>query len=103
MASLRFAGTALYPGRRRAALPGDRAEPLARRRSSKIENNHTRGDYREYFPRDLEPHFLTRGSDGEIYSIHPVGMPVLMAPVYAAGGYRGVVFAFVLMAAIAAG
>ncbi len=101
-ASMRFAGGELYPN-------GDEphylvmAQSLWRDGDLRIENNHDRGDYREYFGRDLEPHFLTRGSDGEIYSIHPVGMPVLMAPIYAAGGYRGVVFAFVLIAALAAG
>ena len=57
----------------------------------------------EYFPLDLEPHYLTRGVDGEIYSIHPVGMPVLIAPVYAAGGYRAVVVLFALMAAVGSG
>lgn len=100
--STRFAGTVLYPA-------GDEphylviAQSLWRDGDLRIENNHTRGDYREYFPRDLAPHYLTRGSDGEIYSIHPVGMPVLIAPVYAAGGYPAVVSLFVLMAAAAAG
>ena len=30
-----------------------------------------------------------RGVDEEIYSVHPIGMPVMVAPVYAAGGYNG--------------
>src|SRR5690606_34662963 len=60
-------------------------------------------DYREYYPRELAPHYLTRGADEEIYSIHPVGMPVLIAPIYAAGGYPAVVLAFIVMAALAAG
>jgi len=97
----RFTETVLYPA-------GDEphylviAQSLWRDGDLQIENNHARGDYREYFPRHLDPHYLTRGADAEIYSIHPIGMPVLIAPVYAAGGYRAVVFAFVLMAAIAA-
>lgn len=65
----------------------------------KIENNHQRGDYREYYESDLEPHYLTRGSDQEIYSIHPIGISVLMAPVYGVAGYRGVIAALILMAA----
>ncbi len=68
----------------------------------KIENNHTRGDYKEYFQPDLEPHYLTRGADGEIYSIHPIGMPVLLAPVYGMGGYDAVVWVLIVMAATAA-
>jgi hypothetical protein len=100
-AAVRFTETVLYPA-------GDEphylviAQSLWRDGDLKIENNHTRGDYREYFPRELEPHYLTRGADGEIYSIHPVGMPAMMAPIYAAGGYRAVVVVFVVMAALAA-
>jgi hypothetical protein len=97
----RLARTTLFPA-------GDEphylviAQSLWRDGDLKIENNHQRGDYREYYPRDLEPHYLTRGSDGEIYSVHPVGLPVLLAPVYAAGGYEAVVALLILMAAAAA-
>jgi hypothetical protein len=100
-AAARLTETVLYPA-------GDEphylviAQSLWRDSDLKIENNHQRGDYREYFPQPLEPHYLTRGVDGEIYSIHPVGLPVLMAPVYAAAGYRGVVVMLVAMAALAA-
>ena len=101
LAGARLAGTPLFPS-------GDEphylvvAQSLWRDGDLKIENNHTRGDYREYFQAELEPHFLTRGADHEIYSIHPVGLPVLMAPVYGAGGYRAVVLVLILMGASAA-
>ncbi len=78
------------------------AQSLWRDGDLKIENNHKRGDYAEYFGRDLDPHYLTRGSDREIYSIHPVGMPVLITPIMALGGYTLVVAWFILMAATAA-
>ncbi|MDO8677994.1 MAG: hypothetical protein Q7R30_05445 [Acidobacteriota bacterium] len=78
------------------------AQSLWRDGDLKIENNHIREDYKEYFQPDLEPHYLTRGADGEIYSIHPIGMPLLMAPVYGAGGYEAVVAVLILMAAAAA-
>lgn len=68
----------------------------------KIENNHQQGEYRAYFNRPLRPDYLTRGVDGEIYSIHPVGLPILAMPAFAVGGYRGVVAMLVLMAALAA-
>src|SRR5690606_26381382 len=68
----------------------------------RIEDNHARGDYREYFPHELEPHYLTRGTDGEIYSVHPVGLPVLALPAFWLAGYSGVVAMLVLMAALAA-
>ena len=100
-AAARLSGTVLFPA-------GDEphylviAQSLWRDGDLKIENNHARRDYREYYPLDLDPHYLTRGADGEIYSIHPIGMPVLIAPVYALGGYPAVVALFVLMAAAAA-
>jgi hypothetical protein len=101
LASARFAGTTFFPG-------GDEphylviAQSLWRDGDFKIENNHQRLDYREYFDHDLEPHYLRRGSDEEIYSIHPVGLPVLMAPVYAAGGYPAVVIVLIVFGATAA-
>lgn len=69
----------------------------------KIENNHLQGDYFAYFKQNLAPHYLTRGVDGEIYSIHPVGLPLLAAPVYALGGYLLVVMFLLMMAATATG
>ncbi len=96
----RFIRTPLFPG-------GDEphyliiAQSLWRDGDLRIENNHQRGDYLEYFHIDLTPHYLTRGVDREIYSIHPIGMPVLMTPIYALAGYEGVVAAFVLLGAIA--
>lgn len=101
-AAARLTSTVLFPA-------GDEphylviAQSLWRDGDFKIENNHQRGDYREYFPRDLDPHYLTRGADGEIYSIHPVGLPIVLAPVYALGGYRAVLLALIAMAAAAAG
>jgi len=100
-AAWRLTGTSLFPS-------GDEphylviAQSLWRDGDLKIQNNHQRGDYREYYPDGLEPHYLTRGKDGEIYSIHPVGLAVLLAPIYALGGYKGSVLAIILMGAAAA-
>ncbi len=99
--AVRLTGTPLVPA-------GDEphylviAQSLWRDGDFKIENNHQRGDYREYFNRDLDPHYLTRGSDGEIYSIHPVGLPILLTPIYGLGGYRAVVVTLIAVAAAAA-
>ncbi len=101
-AAVRLTSTAVFPG-------GDEphylviAQSLWRDGDLKIENNHQRGDYHEYYETNLDPHFLARGQDGEIYSVHPVGLPILMAPIYAAGGYHGVVMALLAIAATAAG
>ena len=78
------------------------AQSLWRDGDLAIENNHTRGDYTEYFGRQLDPHYIARGQDGAIYSIHPIGMPLLITPVMAVGGYPLVVAFFILMAATAA-
>jgi len=77
-------------------------QSLLRDGDLKIENNHALEQYKEYFPRPLRPHFIARGADGEIYSIHPIGMPVLAAPAFAIAGYRGVVAFLVLCASLAA-
>ena len=74
-------------------------QSLLRDGDLKIENNHEREDYREYFFAPLAPHYRTRGTDGEIYSIHPVGLPLLSVPAYAAGGYAGVKWLLILLAA----
>ena len=101
LAAERLTGTALFPS-------GDEphylviAQSLWRDHDLKIENNHQRGDYREYFTSDLEPHYLTRGRDGEIYSIHPIGISIVLAPIYALAGYKGSVWALILMGALAA-
>ena len=99
-AASRLVQTALFPG-------GDEphylviAQSLWRDGNLRIEDNHRRGDTLEYFNLPLTPHYLTRGKDREIYSIHPIGLAVAAAPVYALGGYLGVVAALVIVAALA--
>jgi len=56
-----------------------------------IENNHRRGDYQAYYAGPLSPHYIQRGVDGEIYSIHAPGLSAAVAPAFAIGGYRAVV------------
>src|SRR6185503_14686398 len=79
------------------------AQSLLRDHDLKIENNHRQLDYREYFGGDLKPDYLRRGTDGEIYSIHPTGLPVVVAPVYALGGYPAVLAVLALAGAVATG
>jgi hypothetical protein len=63
-----------------------------------IEDVHRRGDYRAYYPGDLAPHVQRRGRNGQIYSVHAPGLPVLVAPAFAIGGYPAVVVFLVLLA-----
>ena len=68
----------------------------------RIGNNHQRQDYAAYYDDDLPPHAIAPGRDGETYSVHPIGLPILAAPAFAAAGYPGVVMLMVLLAATAA-
>src|SRR5436190_7768493 len=74
------------------------AESLITDHDLLVENNYRRRDYNAYFAADLRPDFLRRGTDGEIYSIHAPGLPVLVAPVFAVFGYRGVLLFLALVA-----
>jgi hypothetical protein len=100
-AATRLTGTAFSPG-------GDEPHYLVITQSLltdgdlRIENNHARGDYRDYYRGRLKPDYLRRGRDGEIYSIHPIGLPLLILPVFAIAGYTGVVWLLVVSAAVTA-
>jgi hypothetical protein len=67
----------------------------------KIENNHRRGDYRAYYGGDLAPHVIRRGRNGEMYSIHAPGLPAMILPAFAIGGYHGVVVFLILVSSAA--
>ena len=66
-----------------------------------IENNHRQEDYRVYYPGPLRPDFLRRGQNGAIYSIHAPGVAVIVAPMFALGGYPAVIAALALLGACA--
>ena len=65
----------------------------------KIENNHKRGDYQAYYAGRLAPHYIQRGRNGDIYSIHAPGLSALVAPAFAIGGYHGVLLFLIAVAA----
>jgi hypothetical protein len=75
-------------------------QSLLRDGDIRVENNYAQGQYREYFPVPLRPHFGRRGTNGEHYSIHAPGLPAVVAPAFAAFGYPGVVVFLALVAAI---
>jgi hypothetical protein len=67
----------------------------------KIQNNHDRGDYTAYFFGELRPHYLRRGIDEQIYSIHSPGISVLILPAFAVTGYPGAVATVIALTATA--
>ncbi|HYE85207.1 MAG TPA: hypothetical protein VEA16_02540, partial [Vicinamibacterales bacterium] len=68
----------------------------------RVANNYERGDYLQYFPGRLEPHFLTRSTGGEIYSVHAPGVSVVVLPAFALAGYPGAVATIIAIAALTA-
>lgn len=70
-------------------------------RDLKIQNNHERGDYTAYFFGELRPHYLRRGIDEQIYSIHSPGLSVLVLPAFAIAGYTGAAATVIALTALA--
>jgi hypothetical protein len=68
----------------------------------RIDNNHAQRDYAAYYDSDLPPHAIAPGRNGGTFSVHPIGLPILSAPAFAAGGYPAVVLLMVVIAAAAA-
>jgi hypothetical protein len=77
-------------------------QSLIEDRDLRIDNNHQQQDYASYYDSDLPPHTIAAGKDGGMYSVHPVGLPLLAAPAFAFGGYGGVVLLMIVLAAAAA-
>jgi hypothetical protein len=75
------------------------AQSLWKEHDLDLRDNVRRGDYREYFPGTLEPHWGAPRSDGRPFPAHSPGLPVLLAPVYALGGRPACVVLFALLLA----
>jgi hypothetical protein len=78
------------------------ADSLLRDHDVSLERDYAEGRYRAFHPADLAPHYRVRGRHGEIYSLHAVGLSVLVLPAYAAGGYPAASFFMALLAALLA-
>jgi hypothetical protein len=74
------------------------ADSLIRDGDLSLERDYALGRYRAFHPEPLQPHYRVRGRDGAIYSLHAVGLSLLILPAYALGGYAAVSF---FMAALA--
>jgi len=69
-------------------------------RDLEVSNNYERGDYLSYYGGLLRPHYAAPARDGSLYSLHGQGLPVLIAPALAIGGYRAVVLWIAAIAAV---
>ena len=68
----------------------------------RIENNYVAGNYESFWGAPLPPHFLRRGVDDTMYSVHAAGLPVLMVPFYGVAGQWGAMAFVVFLASLAA-
>ncbi len=75
------------------------AQSLWQEHDLDLRDNLERGDYGAYVPGALSPHYGWPRRDGRPYPAHSPGLPLLIAPAYAAGGRAGVVL---LLAALGA-
>jgi hypothetical protein len=75
------------------------ADSLLRDGDLSLERDYAEGRYGAFYPRALQPHYRVRGKDGAVYSLHALGLSLLILPAYALGGYPAVSF---FMAGLAA-
>ena len=66
----------------------------------KVANNYQRQDYLEYRRGGLAPHFSRPAANGDLYSGHAPGLPMLIAPAFAIGGYWGTVVWVAMLTAL---
>jgi hypothetical protein len=74
------------------------AESLLRDHDLRLEQDYAERRYAAFTREEIAPHYRVRGRGGAIYSVHAVGLSLLVLPAYALGGYPGVSF---FMAALA--
>ncbi|HET6899396.1 MAG TPA: hypothetical protein VFK70_13650 [Vicinamibacteria bacterium] len=73
------------------------ADSLLRDHDLSLEPDYAAGRYRAFHPEPLAPHFRVRGRDGAIYSLHAVGLSLLVLPAYAVASYAGASFLMALL------
>ena len=78
------------------------ADSLLRDGDLALERDFAEGRYRAFHDAPLEPHYRVRGRGGVIYSLHAVGLSVLIFPAWALGGYAAVTVFLALVAALVA-
>lgn len=78
------------------------ADSLLRDHDVSLERDYAEGRYRVFHAGDLSPHYRVRGRHGEIFSLHAVGLSILILPAYALGGYPAASFFMALLAALLA-
>lgn len=78
------------------------ADSLLRDGDISLERDYAEGRYRTFHPADLAPHYRVRGRQGEVYSLHALGLSLLVLPAYGLGGYPAASLFMALVAALLA-
>src|SRR5512134_2607654 len=78
------------------------AESLIHDRDLDLTRDYVEGRYRAFHSEPLEPHFRVRGRGGEIYSVHAIGLSLLVLPAYALFGHAGASLFMAFLAALLA-
>jgi hypothetical protein len=78
------------------------AESLLRDGDLALTHDYTPARSARFHDGPLTPHYRVRGKDGEIYSLHAVGLSLLILPAWALAGYAGVTVFMALVSALLA-
>jgi hypothetical protein len=78
------------------------AESLLHDGDLALDQDYTQDRYGAFSRKPLEPHYRVRGKDGRIYSLHALGLSLLLLPAYALGGYVGASLFMVALAVLLA-
>ena len=78
------------------------AESLRRDGDLSLERDYAERRYTLFHDEPLAPHYRVRGKDSAIYSLHAVGLSVLILPAWALAGYAGVTVFMAFVAALVA-
>jgi hypothetical protein len=78
------------------------ADSLLRDGDLALERDYAEGRYAAFHDAPLAPHYRVRGKGGEIYSLHAVGLSILILPAWAIAGYAGVTVFMALLATLLA-
>ncbi len=76
------------------------SESLIRDHDLVLDQDFKEERYKAFFSRPLAPDFRIRGPQGQIYSLHAVGLSILILPFYGAFGYAGASFFMAFLAAL---
>lgn len=76
------------------------SESLWRDGDVSLERDYAERRYTAFHDEPLAPHYRVRGKNGAIYSIHAVGLSVLILPAWALAGYPGVTVFMAFLAAL---